>query len=59
LFFWFFILLLCPLADLSFLGLLFAQPLATFLMLAVYNERLQDEQISIEQEPPPIPGNKA
>ncbi|NPE28742.1 hypothetical protein HNV12_12395 [Methanococcoides sp. SA1] len=41
------------------LALLFAQPLATFLMLAVYNERLQDEQISIEQELPPIPGNEA
>jgi hypothetical protein len=36
------------------LALLLAQPLATFLMLAVYEERLQDEQLTIEQEPPSV-----
>lgn len=41
------------------LALLFAQPLATFFMLAVYTERLESRQSSIEQGPPPIPGNEA
>lgn len=32
------------------LALLFAQPLATFLLVSVYEERLQDKQLHIEKE---------
>ncbi len=41
------------------LALLFAQPLATFLMLIVYEERLLDDQLVIDQEPPPVPDQDA
>ncbi|AGF77697.1 hypothetical protein UWK_01129 [Desulfocapsa sulfexigens DSM 10523] len=40
------------------LAVLFAQPLATFLMLAVYDERLEFGRISVEQGPPPVPGSE-
>ncbi len=35
------------------LVLLFAQPLATFFLVSIYIERLQDEKLSIDQEVPP------
>ncbi len=41
------------------LALLFAQPLATFLMLVVYEERLRGDQLVIDQEPPPVPDQDA
>ncbi len=41
------------------MAILFAQPLATFLMLAVYEERSQGGQPMIDQEPPPFPGQDA
>ncbi len=41
------------------MAILFAQPLATFLMLAVYEERSRNGQPVIDQEPPPLPGQDA
>ncbi len=40
------------------LAILFAQPLATFLLLAVYEERMQNGKVAIEQGPPPLPGSE-
>ncbi len=39
-------------------ALLFAQPLATFLLVSVYEERLKGGRSAIEQEPPPVPGQE-